>query len=121
MYGSPPQNDTVVMPPPPMPIGPPLANSAPRPGSDPPIPGTSTAKPAPAAQAPAQNEDYPAVIALKNGGIYSASNYWASAGRFHFITSSGDHITVPANSVDRVYPPKKNGRIVQPPGAPRRN
>jgi hypothetical protein len=119
VYTPPPQNDTLVMPPPPVPIWPP--NAIPALQSDPPISSGSTLRPAPAAQVTAQNEDYPALIALKNGGIYSAWNYWTSAGEFHFIISHGEHIAVPANSVDRVYPPKKNGRSVQPPGAPRRN
>ena len=100
------QNNTVVMPLA-IPIRPPTANPAFQPSSDLPIPSCSTVELVPVAQVPAPNQDYPALIALKNGGIYSSWNYWTSEGKFHFINAHGDHIIVPPNFVDSFYPAHK--------------
>jgi hypothetical protein len=50
------------------------------------------------------NEYHPPLIALKNNWAYSASKYWTEGKTFHFVTTQGDHIRVPAGLVERIYP-----------------
>jgi hypothetical protein len=120
IYSPPVQNMPVVMPPPPIDFGQPVPAASLQSKFEPPAPSAPIEEPTTASRPSPQNEDYPALVALKNGGIYSASNYWVSGSNFHFITTQGDQMTVAMNSVERVFPPQKNGRSVQPAGAPRR-
>lgn len=119
-YSPPAQDMPVVMPPLPIDFRQPVPVPSLQSTFETPPPGAPIEEPAPAVRPSPQNEDYPAVVALKNGGAYSASNYWVSGSIFYFITTQGDQMTVAMNSVERVFPPKKNGRSVQPAGAPRR-
>jgi hypothetical protein len=63
---------------------------------------------------PAPQENYPALVAIKNGGLYTATTYWSKGDTFHFITTQRQHMQVPLTQVERVYPPQKNGRFVEP-------
>jgi hypothetical protein len=51
------------------------------------------------------NEEYPAVIELKSGSVYTATSYWVSGNTFHFITTTRfDHFQVPLALLEHVYP-----------------
>lgn len=58
--------------------------------------------------------NHPALIAIRNGGLYSATTYWLRGATFHFITTQGEHMQVPRSYLERVYPPLKNGRPEEP-------
>lgn len=58
---------------------------------------------APASERAVPNE-YPALIALKNHALYTASSYWVKGKTFFFITSFGDLMSVPITLVDHLYP-----------------
>jgi hypothetical protein len=71
-------------------------------------------------QDPVVLDEYPAVVAVSNGGIYSVTNYWKKGDVFHFITTQGNHMQVPSMMVERLFPRQKNGRSVDPAGPPSR-
>jgi len=50
------------------------------------------------------SDEHPLLIALKNRWAYTVLKYWVKGNTFHFITTQGDHMQVPANMLDRVYP-----------------
>ena len=62
----------------------------------------------------APSGNHPALIAIRNGGLYSATTYWLRGTTFHFITTQGEHMQVPRSYLERVYPPLKNGRPEEP-------
>jgi hypothetical protein len=60
-------------------------------------------------QAPARNpvtqqDDYSAVIVLKNGFVCTVTTYAVKGKILHFVTTQGDRITVPAIQLERLYP-----------------
>ena len=57
---------------------------------------------------PPDSDDHPALIALKNDWAYSVQTYWVQDEIFHFITSRGDHMQVPATQVERIYPSSRS-------------
>jgi hypothetical protein len=71
-------------------------------------------------QEPVVLDEYPAVVAINNGGVYSVTTYWEKGGVFHFITTQGNHMQVPSGMVERLFPRQKNGRSVEPNGPPAR-
>lgn len=65
--------------------------------------GRTSEAPAPS-QEIASNEEYPAVIELGNGSVYTVRSYWVSAKTFHFITTQFDHFQVPLALLEHLYP-----------------
>jgi hypothetical protein len=102
-----------LLPPPPMLLPAPTGNE---PNSSPEPPrGNVTADHAaahPASEAspqvPApQQQEYPALIVLKPGGMYSATKYWVKNKNLYFITTQSETLYTPLSLVDRVYPASK--------------
>jgi hypothetical protein len=58
--------------------------------------------------------EFPAVVAVRNGPIYSVSTYWTKGSTFHFVTTQGEHLQIPASSVERLIQAQKDGRNVTP-------
>lgn len=59
-------------------------------------------------QAPApRQEEYPALIVLKPGGIYSATKYWVKNKNLYFATTQGEVLYTPLSRVERLYPASK--------------
>lgn len=116
-YGSgyyPPQapaNVTVVMPPQPVPavVPQPVPVPVPVPVSnpEPEAKWQTTPVPAPTREAIAPRNS-PAVIAIRNGNIYSASRYWIKGKTLHFIASNGEEHQVPLARVERLYAPEND-------------
>jgi hypothetical protein len=52
------------------------------------------------------NEEYPAIIELKNGSVYTVTNYWVTGKTLHFVTTHFDHLQVPAVMLERLAPGK---------------
>jgi len=52
------------------------------------------------------NEDYPAVIELRNGAVFSVTSYWLEGNNFHFITTRFDHYQIPFELLLRLFPHK---------------
>ena len=52
----------------------------------------------------ASNEEYPAVIELRNGSVYTARSYWVSGKTFHFVTTRFDHFQVPLALLEHLSP-----------------
>lgn len=50
------------------------------------------------------NDEYPSMIGLKNGGMYTVVKYWTKGTVLNFITTQGDHMRVGLDQVDRIYP-----------------
>jgi hypothetical protein len=109
-YPAPPQpaNVTVVLPPPPPP---PQIVPVPATPPRPPVPEPASVTPQPERVVPTE---FPAVIAVRNGPIYSVSTYWTKGSTFHFVTTQGEHLQIPASSVERLIQAQKNGRSVAP-------
>jgi hypothetical protein len=53
---------------------------------------------------PPVSDEHPPLIALRNRWAYTVLKYWVKGKTFHFITTQGDHIQVPAALVERIYP-----------------
>jgi hypothetical protein len=49
-------------------------------------------------------EEYPPLVVLKTGGVYSVTKYWVEKGELYFLTTQGDEQHVSFELVDRVYP-----------------
>jgi len=64
----------------------------------------------PPAREPARRLDHPPIIALKNGWVYTVTNYWMKGKTLHFITTQGDHIQVPLTLLDRLYGQQRQER-----------
>jgi hypothetical protein len=60
----------------------------------------------PPAPAPRQQE-YPALIVLKPGGMYTATKYWVKNKNLYFVTTQSETLYAPLALVDRVYPASK--------------
>lgn len=56
---------------------------------------------------PPQQQEYPALIVLKPGGMYSASKYWVKNKNLYFVTTQSENLYAPLSLVDRVYPASK--------------
>ena len=123
LYGAPyypPQpssNLTVVLPPQPVIVAPPpvpvpelISDSEP---PDTAAPPAAAFPPAPPREPVIQNE-YPAIIAVRNGNLYSAYRYWTKGKTFHFITTNGEHHQIPLDMLESLYPSQRDGRPVQP-------
>ena len=112
-YPQPPPNFTVVYPPsdPPPPLPPPPL----------PAPEPERQRPAPPRAAPEQPlpTEFPALIAIRQGGVYSVSAYWTTGTSLHFITTRGAHMQIPLSRLEQLFPAQKNGRSV-PPAIPAR-
>jgi hypothetical protein len=54
-----------------------------------------------------QQQDYPALIVLKPGGMYSATKYWVKNKNLYFATTQGEVLYTPLEQVERVYPASK--------------
>ena len=67
---------------------------------------------------PSDNDDHPALIALKNDWAYSVLKYWMQDKIFHFITSRGDHMQVPVTQVERIYPSSRQSHVTDPQSPP---
>jgi hypothetical protein len=101
-----------LLPPPPLLAPPPLSygpSSAPDPG-----PQVSSAADHAAAHTvgevsppPPQQQEYPALIVLKPGGMYSATKYWVKNKNLYFITTQSETLYAPLSLIDRVYPASK--------------
>jgi hypothetical protein len=63
---------------------------------------------------PSYGDDHPALIALKNNWAYSVERYWVQDEIFHFVTSRGDHMQVPAAQVERIYPSSRQSNVTDP-------
>ena len=64
-----------------------------------------------ASQAPlparAVPEEYPALIVLKPGGMYSVTKYWVKNKNLYFVTTQSEVLYAPLAEIDRVYPASK--------------
>jgi hypothetical protein len=64
-----------------------------------------------ASQAPlparAVPEEYPALIVLKPGGMYSVTTYWVKNNNLYFVTTQSEVLFAPLAQIDRVYPSSK--------------
>jgi hypothetical protein len=58
-------------------------------------------------------DEYPALIVLKTGGMYSVTKYWVKAHTLYFVTSHGDTLHVSLASVEHVYPKVKQGQAAE--------
>ena len=58
-------------------------------------------------------DEYPALIVLKTGGMYSVTRYWLKAEILYFVTSHGDTLHVPLASLEHVYPKVKQGQTAE--------
>jgi hypothetical protein len=56
---------------------------------------------------PAPQQEYPALIVLKPGGMYSATKYWVKNKNLYFITTQSETLYAPLSLIDRVYPASK--------------
>jgi hypothetical protein len=52
--------------------------------------------------------DHPALVALKNGCAYTVTAYWVKGKSINFITTHGNHIHLPLEMLDRLYPRYKH-------------
>jgi hypothetical protein len=52
-------------------------------------------------------DEYPPLIVLKTGGVYSVTRYWVKAKTLYFVTPHGDTLYVPLALVEHVYPPER--------------
>ncbi len=59
---------------------------------------------------PAVPEEYPALIVLKPGGMYSARKYWVKHKNLYFETTQGETLYAPLAMIDRLYPAYKQGQ-----------
>jgi hypothetical protein len=50
------------------------------------------------------DDNHPPLISLKNHSAFTANRFWTKGKTFHFVTTQGDHIQVPLELVDHVYP-----------------
>jgi hypothetical protein len=57
-------------------------------------------------------EDYPALIVLKPGAMYSATKYWFKNKNLYFVTTQGETLYTPIAMIDRLYPAVRQGRSV---------
>jgi hypothetical protein len=55
-------------------------------------------------------DEYPPLIVLKTGGVYSATRYWVKVKTLYFVTPHGDTLYVPLALVEHVYPPERQDR-----------
>jgi hypothetical protein len=49
-------------------------------------------------------DEYPPVIVLKTGGVYSAAKYWTKGNTLYFTTPGGETYRTPAATLERIYP-----------------
>ena len=56
-------------------------------------------------------DEYPALVVLKTGGVYSVTKYWVKAKNLYFLTPAGETLYVPLGRLDRVYPPVKQDKV----------
>lgn len=54
-----------------------------------------------------QQTEYPALIVLKPGGMYSATKYWVKNKNLYFVTTQSEVLYAPLALIDRVYPASK--------------
>jgi hypothetical protein len=66
-------------------------------------PANEASPPAPAPQ----QQEYPALIVLKPGGMYSVTKYWVKNKNLYFITTQSETLYAPLSLIDRVYPASK--------------
>lgn len=52
-------------------------------------------------------EEYPALIVLKPGGMYSVTKYWVKNKNLYFVTTQSEVLYAPLAQIDRVYPASK--------------
>jgi hypothetical protein len=57
--------------------------------------------------APPPQQEYPALIVLKPGGMYSATKYWVKNKNLYFVTTQSETLYAPLSLIDRVYPASK--------------
>jgi len=116
-YGPP---TPIYAPPPPLPLSAPIpltAENIPEPTpsvrvSDRHAIGRAAEQPIPGEQLES-NQEYPAVVELRNGSVYTVANYWVKGREFHFITTRFDHYQLPFADVGRISP-KKGGPAPDP-------
>jgi hypothetical protein len=53
---------------------------------------------------PAVRDEYPALIVLKTGWVYSVRSYSLGKKTLSFVTTQGDRLSVPSSQLDRLYP-----------------
>jgi hypothetical protein len=56
-------------------------------------------------------DEYPPLIVLKTGGVYSVVKYWMQNGNLYFVTPGGENRYAPLALVEHVYPRVKHGQI----------
>jgi hypothetical protein len=62
--------------------------------------------------APVVPDEFPPVVALKSGWVYSVAQYWTRGKTFHFVTTHGEAMQVPLSQLERLYPRMSHGRAV---------
>ena len=103
-----------LLPPPPLPAPPPPSNETssapePRPQANSPADHSATqsaSEISPPLPTP-QQQEYPALIVMKPGGMYSATKYWVKNKNLYFITTQSETLFAPLSLIDRVYPASK--------------
>lgn len=107
-----PANVTVVLPPQPQSVVIIPGQSA-SPARNISAPDESVVMPAPtiAAVPPRENvapDESPALVAIKDGNIYSVDRYWIKGGILHFVATNGEEHQVPMSRVESLYPARKS-------------
>lgn len=119
-YQPPPQSaiptpSLLFMPPPPVPPPPPpTANVPPADGASiqpqaapASIPQTTPCGSCQRPSATVVHDDYPPVIVLTTGGMYSINKYWKKGKTIYFETTAGDTLYAPLNTLERIIPGSK--------------
>ena len=58
-------------------------------------------------------DEYPPLIVLKTGAMYTATKFWVKAGTFYFVTTQNDTLQIPLGLVEHVYPKVKQSRTAE--------
>jgi hypothetical protein len=61
---------------------------------------------------PVIQDEYPPIVVLRTGGVYSVVRYWFKRGKVYFITPQGEYLFAPIAALDRVYPRLNHGHVV---------
>ena len=85
----------------------PVAVAAPQPASQTiaiPTPTAEIAAPPPIRETATPPARSPAIVAVKDGNVYSVKRYWSKNGTLHFVTTNGEQKQIPMSQVERIYP-----------------
>lgn len=61
-----------------------------------------------AAREPVTSGKSPAIVAVKDGNLYSVQRYWSRNGMLHFVTTTGEQRQIPMSRVEQIYPARES-------------